>query len=389
MGELDTNLKANNGRGSADRELSDPTRGRVSPGVLRRVGLVLGAVVVITIAHLTTPPSYVFVHSILQHLYYLPIILGAVFFGWPGGLLTAVCASMCYVPHIHQWEQLDHPYALNQYAELGSFLLVGLATGLLADREHRRARQLERKTEELERANRDLEESFNRGKEADRLAAVGQLAAGLAHEIRHPLASIEGAINVLANPRSPDDLQDEFRGILKKECHRLGVLLTELLHFSRPSKPKLQKISIAACIEDVIHLAKSSFATPGTEIEADVAAGMPMIECDEEQMKRALLNLIINGVQSTPIGGHVKVAAYVEDSHFVLVVSDDGPGIPKDMRSRIFDPFFTTRESGTGLGLAVVQQIVRQHGGAVEVGSANSTGASFTIRIPIRDERRP
>lgn len=341
-------------------------------------------VAVVTVAHMSTPKSYVLLHSALQHLYYLPIILGAVFFGWAGGFLTAVCTAMCYAPHIHHWQEVNPDYALNQYAELGSFFVVGIATGLLADREHRRARQLEQKSVELETANRDLEDSFNRVKNADRLAAVGQLAAGLAHEIRHPLASIEGAVNVLANPKSPGDLQDEFRGIIKKECRRLGGLLTELLDFSRTRKPKLRKLDLAATVDDVVKLARSSVGTSQIKIETELSTSLPFVECDGEQIKQVLFNLVANGVQAMPDGGCVTVGARRDGRDVVLIVADEGPGVPQDMRFRIFDPFFTTRESGTGLGLAVVQQIVAQHGGRIDVEGNGVRGASFVVRIPIQ-----
>lgn len=363
-----------------------PASGLVKSRALRRVGIVMLMVAAITIAHLTIPRSYVFLHSTLQHLYYLPIILGAVFFGWWGGLLTAVCTALCYFPHIHQWHDVDHDYALNQYAELGSFFLVGIATGLLADREQRRTRELEQKSAELERANRNLEESVDRVTQADRLASVGQLAAGLAHEMRHPLASIDGAVNVLANPQSPEDLQEEFRGILRKECRRLGGLLTELLHFATPRTPNLQRISVEACVQEVVMLARSSITTPGVEIQILVPDDLPLVECDEEQMRQVLMNLVMNGVQATPVGGRVTVRARLEGPNLALVVSDNGAGVPENLKDRIFDPFFTTRESGTGLGLAVVQQIVKQHGGTIEVGGHAPGGASFTVRIPIRSK---
>ena len=362
--------------------------GVLNPRVVKRLAIVLGAVAIVTVAHLTTPRSYFFLHSAFQHLYYLPIILGAVFFGWAGGILTAACVAMCYAPHIHHWQETDPNYVLNQYAELGSFFLVGLATGLLADRERRRGRQLEQKSAELERANKDLEESFQRAKRADRLAAVGQLAAGLAHEIRHPLASIEGAVNVLANPDSPDDLQSEFRGIIKKECRRLGGLVTELLDFARPRETRLRRLDVAAIVDDVVRLARSSPATSKVRIETELPRSLPAVECDEEQIKQVLLNLVMNAAQAMPDGGRIDVSASQQGGSVDLIVADDGPGIAEEMRARIFDPFFTTRESGTGLGLAVVQQIVSQHGGQIEVEQNGAKGARFVVRIPIRNGGR-
>ena len=392
MGGFDTDSRAGDERDRPKRGLLDSALAKTSPGgvvnatVLKRVAIVLAAVAAVTAAHMLTPRSDFFLHSIFQHLYYVPIILGAVFFGWPGGLLTAACTAMCYLPHIQHWQEVDPNYVLNQYAELGSFFLVGTVTGLLADRERRRTRQLEQKSVELVRANRELENSFERVKRADRLAAVGQLAAGLAHEIRHPLASIEGAVNVLTNPESPSDLQDEFRGIIKKECRRLAGLLKDLLDFARPRKPKLRRVDMAAGIDYVVTLAKSSGAASRIEIQTELPTDLPLVECDEEKIKQVLLNLLINGAQAMPQGGRVTVSARQEGSDLAVVISDEGPGVPENLKSRIFDPFFTTRESGTGLGLAVVQQIVMQHGGGIDVGRNDTGGARFTVRIPIRNE---
>lgn len=393
VSETEAPVEVDNSRSRADELLGSALAETASTGalnarVVKRVAIVLGAVAVVTIAHLTTPRSYFLLHSAFQHLYYLPIILGAVFFGWAGGILTAACTAMCYAPHIHHWQDTNPDYVLNQYAELGSFFLVGLATGLLADRERRRARQLEQKSTELERANKDLEESFERAKRADRLAAVGQLAAGLAHEIRHPLASIEGAVNVLANRDSPDELQTEFRGIIKKECRRLGGLLTELLDFARPREPRFRRLDVAASVEDAVRLARSSLATANVSIETSPAEHLPAVECDDEQIKQLLLNLLMNAAQAMPDGGRIVVSAKPEGRSLALIVADDGPGIPEEMRTRIFDPFFTTRESGTGLGLAVVHRIVSQHGGRIDVEQNGAQGARFIVRIPIRNGRR-
>lgn len=392
MGGFDTDSQAGDERdrperGPLDSALAEaPHGGFVNANVLTRVAIVLAAVAAITAAHMSTPRSDFLLHSIFQHLYYVPIILGAVFFGWPGGLLTAACTAVCYFPHIHHWQEVDPNYVLDQYAELGSFFLVGAVTGLLADRERRRTRQLEQKSVELGRANRALENSLERVKRADRLAAVGQLAAGLAHEIRHPLASITGAVNVLANPESPSDLQDEFRGIIKKECRRLAGLLKDLLDFARPRKPKLRKVDMAASVDYVVTLARSSSVASRIEIQTELPTDLPLVECDEEKIKQVLLNLLMNGAQAMPNGGRVTVSARREGPDLAVVISDEGPGVPEDLKSRIFDPFFTTRESGTGLGLAVVQQIVIQHGGGIDVGRNDTGGARFTVRIPIRNE---
>jgi len=361
---------------------------REAPAIWKRVALVLAAITAITLGHYLTPHDYVFLHSVYQHLYYVPIALGAVFFGWGGGLLTAVCVAMCYAPHIHAWGEIDPRYTLNQYAELGSFFLLGGVIGFLADQERHRAEQLRQKSEELEKAHRELENSFEQVKRADRVAAVAQLGAALAHEIRTPLASIEGAVDVLEKKETPEELRTEFWGIVRKECRRLEGLLTELLNFAKPRAPRLWQVDLAERIGGVVSLVKSSVSEGHTRIRVHTASGLPTVECDPDQIKQVILDLVMNALQAMPEGGEVTISARVEGSTVELSVTDEGEGIPEDLFDRIFEPYFTTRESGTGLGLAVVRQIVERHRGEIRVRNNDERGATFTVCLPIAHSKR-
>ena len=356
---------------------------REAPAVWKRVGLVLAMIAAITLGHYLTPHSQMLLHSIFQHLYYVPIILGAVFFGWGGGLLTAACTAMCYAPHIHVWGEIDLRYTLNQYAELGSFFLIGGVTGFLADQERSRARQLQQKSEELEKACRELEDSFEHVKRADRVAAVGQLGAALAHEIRTPLSSIEGAVDVLEKKETPEELRAEFRGIIRKECRRLEGLLTELLNFAKPRAPRFRQVDLAERIRGVVNLVKSSISERHTSIRVHAASDLPTVECDPDQIKQVILDLVMNALQAMPEGGDLTISASVQGSTVAVSVTDQGEGIPEDLIDRIFEPYFTTKESGTGLGLAVVRQIVERHEGKIQVRNNDDRGATFTVYLPL------
>ena len=191
---------------------------------------VLGA----SLLHYLTPPQLLLWHNIFQRLYYLPIVYAAIHFGLRGGVSTAVGSAILYIPHILTWS--SHPnYEMNQYAEIVVFLLVGSVTGILADRERAQKKQLEATTEELRRVYRELQESFEQIKRADRLSAIGEMAASLAHEIRNPLGSIEGAAGILEDPQIAEGTREEFIGIIRKESRRLNRLLTNLLDFARPA----------------------------------------------------------------------------------------------------------------------------------------------------------
>src|SRR3990172_10900540 len=174
----------------------------------RRIRFIAAAIAVTTSAHYLTPPSLVLWHSIFQRLYYLPIVYAGIFFGRKGGLITAFISGLCYIPHIViTWSGAPY-YSLDKYPEIILFLLVGSVTGILSDREKKRERELRHTAEQLARVNRELQDSFEQLRRADRLSAVGQLSAGLAHEIRNPLASIEGAARVLQG----DAVSEETRG---------------------------------------------------------------------------------------------------------------------------------------------------------------------------------
>lgn len=201
-----------------------------------------------TAGHYLAPPSMFALHAILQCLYYLPIIGAAVWFGWKGGLFAAVWAGGCYVPYIFTMVHDEPAYAASQYAEIVLFFFVGIVTGVFSTRERRQRSELLMATRQLNETHRNLEMSIEQVRRADRLSAIGQLAASLAHEIRNPLASMEGAIDILERHAESAEEREEFLGIIKKECLRLNRLLSDLLDFARPRQPQALLISAAFSI---------------------------------------------------------------------------------------------------------------------------------------------
>lgn len=349
-----------------------------------RIGLLFLGIALVTAGHYLTPPSLFLWHNIFQRLYYLPIVFAAISFGWPGGLAAAACSGLCYIPHILMVWHTMPDYSANQYAEIVVFFLVGMVTGVLASRERKRAEELQRTAEQLSKVYRELQESFEQLKRADRLSAVGQLAAGLAHEIRNPLASIEGAIDIIERDPGSEEKRQEFFGVMKKECQRLKRLLTDLLDFARPRAPRIHASRIARIVESVVSLAGPVAERGGISVRTAIPADLPDIECDAEQIQQVLLNLALNAIQAMAEGGCVTVAAHKQDSHVVIEVKDQGCGIPSQDLEKIFDPFFTTKENGTGLGLSVAHQIITQHGGAITVKANADKGMTFAVVLPVR-----
>jgi two-component system sensor histidine kinase HydH len=234
---------------------------------------------------------------------------------------------------------------------------------------------------------------YQQMKERDRLAALGEMSAGLAHEIRNPLAAIKGAIQYLEPRRLPEE-DREFLEIIIEEVNRLNGVVTQFLDYSRPLKPSLAPGDVNEILEKTFRLLLAE-TPPQIEVRLDLAAGLPRVQCDAEQLRQVFLNLALNAFQAMPRGGKLTVSTRVERDELAFwregkrrrdVVEirfrDTGPGIPEEARENIFVPFYTTKEKGTGLGLAICQRIVKAHGGAIAVRTAaGGEGAEFVISL--------
>jgi len=350
---------------------------------LARILMAAAGIAAASALHYLTPPSLILWHYLFQRLYYLPIIFAAIYFGWRGGLAASALSALSYIPHIrHAWHQTD--YAMDQYAEIIVFFLVGTVTGALADRGRKQRRALEAASLELARANRDLQSSFEQIKRADRLSAIGQLAASLAHEIRNPLAAIDGAANLIESDRTPEDVRRGSLAVIRKEVQRLNRLLTGLLDFARPRRPEFQMAEPGRLIDATIALAGHAASRKGIALRKDAPPSAPAFECDPEQIKQVILNLAINAVQAMSGPGEIVLSARRENSSVKIGVSDQGPGVREEDLDQIFNPFFTTKETGTGLGLSVAHQIAAQHGGSLSAARDSGGGMTFWLVIPLR-----
>jgi signal transduction histidine kinase len=347
-----------------------------------RIWIIFGSILIVTVLHYTTPPSLFLWHNIFQRLYYLPIVYAAVSFGVAGGLGSALCSGVCYLPHIlFDWRG-SPGYTENQLAEVVVFVLVGWVTGVLADQERRRRLELELTAQQLKRVYRELQTSLEQVKRADRLSAVGQLAAGLAHEVRNPLASIEGAIDIVERD-STGERRAEFLAIIKMECRRLNRLLTNLLDFARPRPPQVESVAVESLIDPVLALASHTAGTAAIVLRKILPPGLSPVQGDPEQLKQVILNLTLNAIQAMPEGGEIALSARRDGERIGIEVSDEGTGIPEEEIERIFDPFYTTKDTGTGLGLAVAYQIIAQHHGRITARRNPARGMTFSIWLPL------
>ncbi len=359
-------------------QLSKTDRGRL---------VAIASLIALTSAgHYLTPSSQLLWHGIFQRLYYLPVVLAAISFGWRGGLLTALICGLAYIPHIQMaWAHMHH-YTMEQYAEIFMFFSVGAVTGLLSDMEKRRRQELQRTAEELGKVYGELQATFEQVRRADRLSAIGQLAAGLAHEIRNPLASIDGAAEVIEAGASGEVKAETLR-IIRQECVRLNRLLAGLLDFARPRPPEWRDVVVREVLDSVVELVRHS-AGKNVRFETRAPEDLPTLRCDREQLAQVVMNLALNAAQAMPGGGTVRLSAAPDAGGVLIAVADEGEGISGEQIERIFEPFFTTKVSGTGLGLAVVQQIVVRHGGTVKATRNDGRGMTFAIHLPHSPESR-
>jgi two-component system sensor histidine kinase HydH len=231
---------------------------------------------------------------------------------------------------------------------------------------------------------REIKRLEARVRRHERLAALGRMAASVAHEIRNPLSSIRGFAQFLGHQLRDRPRDQEYAGIMVKEIDRINGVVTDLLTFARPLETEPVPTDPAELIDHTLRLVEGDAAARQVTLRREVGADMGAVGLDANQMTQVLLNLCLNALQSVSEGGTVTVGAGRNEG-VRFWVSDDGPGIPEADRRRIFDPFFTTREKGTGLGLAIVQKIAEAHGGEVRIESpdpASGHGCRFTVHLP-------
>jgi two-component system sensor histidine kinase HydH len=321
---------------------------------------------------------------ILQRLYYIPVLLAGLVMGWRGGLGIALLAGAAFAigtPSIWTVSRVD---ALDQCLETCVFCLVGGLSGALTDRYRKQETNLRRTTNQLRGAHQELESNFEKMKRAERIYALAQLSAGLAHEIRTPLASLEGAAALVQRETQSEERRREFLDIIQKESRRLNRLLTTFLEFARPKQPDLQRVEIGEVLDSVILLVRHARDTSRLELRKQIEPGLPTLECDPERLKQVLLNLITNASQAMPHGGTVLLEAQRNGTSIDIDVHDQGGGIDEENLERIFDPFFTTKESGTGLGLSVAHQIVSQHQGMLTIVRNSPQGVTVRVSLPLQ-----
>ena len=359
---------------------------RLTKGDLWRKGGIFVALLVITIVHYDASRREIFWHEVFQRAYYLPIIVSALWYGLRGGLLAAGLAAVLYLPHIVMGWHGFPSYQFNQYAEVVLFFVFGGLTGALADQQRRQKEKVQETAQRLSQAYAELQVSFESLRRAERLSALGRLSAGLAHELRNPLSAIEGAFEIIVRPELDPERREEFVALIKKELARLNAMLNHFLEFARPQTPRRRPTAVRELMQEICKLTSDSISAKGVTVrcrEADFP--VTMVSLDPEQIKEAMLNMVINASEAMPAGGTIELSAAREADAIAINMKDEGVGVPEDHLPHIFDPFYTTKPNGTGLGLSIAHQIMEQHGGRIEVDRNPDGGMTFSLFFPLTE----
>jgi len=311
----------------------------------------------------------------------LPIVSTATYLGVAGTIIGTAVATGIYLSFFlyvdwTRWSIEDEAFHLVTIRCLLP-AVAALLVNSLADVIRKQSAKYKAAAEELAAANQNLMAAEAAMRRSERLAALGQLSAGLAHELRNPLGAIKGSADLLARSGTAGNpMAKELAEIISEEVDRTNSLVTRFLDFARPLEPRRESASIIEVIERAARRAK-------VDIERDYPSSMPDIAIDTQLMEQVFLNLIQNAAQASEAGSPVTVRVREDEGEVHVSVIDEGCGIPKDEIETIFNPFVTTKQNGVGLGLAIVAKIVDGHGGKMTVESEPGRGSTFLVCLPI------
>jgi signal transduction histidine kinase len=243
----------------------------------------------------------------------------------------------------------------------------------------------------LKQANQKVEELFNEQMvKAGHLASIGELAAGLAHEIKNPIAGMKGALEIIIQRTEESDPKKEIFTEMLLQIEKINQVIQDLLIYAKPKDMKMDQINPNECMQDAIKLAKPHINSKNIRFAFCSLDKERLAYIDGNKIQEVLLNLILNSIASIEKEGKISIELQEKNANELrIILTDDGKGIKKDHLSQVFNPFFTTKKSGTGLGLSICKKIIEAHNGSIEVTSTESEGTTFAIRLPVLIEGNP
>jgi two-component system, NtrC family, sensor histidine kinase HydH len=343
------------------------------------------------------------INSSYYPIYYLPVVTAALYCGPWLTLVWTLVASAAYCSYLYPAMQEYEltPEALGYLAlRIMFFFLAAMVVNRFAQQSRHQTQLYRDLAERLAETNRRLEHAQAEARRSERLAALGQLSAGLAHEIRNPLGVIKGSAEMLTQKlQASDEIARELAGYISTEVNRLSALVTEFLDFARPLHAEPHPADLTALLDRVLQIvadrfnAKPEKARP-VRVERHYASGLPLVPLDESLCEQAFLNLVQNAYEAMEDHGgtlRVEVQPAVQNDRegVELRLADTGPGVPEELREEIFNPFVTTKKTGVGLGLSIVSKIVDGHHGSIHLENAPGGGAAFTLFFPLDDAVEP
>ena len=335
------------------------------------------------------------INSNYYPIYFLPVVSAAIYFGTLGALAWTAAASLGYLsllyPALQESDVTPEGYSILAIRVL-FFFVAAILVNRFAVENRMQVQRLKELSETLEETNRQLRRAEADARRAERLAALGQLSAGLAHEIRNPLGVIKGSADMLNRKvAASEPLVAELAGYISSEVNRLNALVVRFLDFARPSKLQLRPERISEIVERALEAAKASVPTGGVKIERRYAANLPDIPVDAQFAEQVFVNLITNALQAMqaqdgPLEKTLRLSIEPEELNGEpgagVIVEDTGPGVPQESREQIFNPFFTSKKDGVGLGLSIVAKIVDDHRGTIRLEDNTPRGARFRVFFP-------
>lgn len=340
------------------------------------------------------------INSYYYPIYFLPILTAAEYFGSWSTLAWTALASAAYCSYLYPALQ-EFVITPEDYGRLGIRILFFFLAAVVVNRfvieSRRQTQRYQELAETLAETNRRLEQAQAEARRSERLAALGQLSAGLAHEIRNPLGVIKGSAEMLTQKLAKSDpLATELAGYISTETNRLSALVTRFLDFARPLHADLAPREITSVLDRALNDVALLWKGSTVKVEREYEANLPEVPMDEALCEQAFLNIIQNAYDAMgETGGVIRVAAKRSRGNrggaavegVEIRMTDSGPGIPPELREQIFNPFVTTKKTGVGLGLSIVSKIIDGHHGAIrvevsDVPAGAGRGASFVIFLP-------
>lgn len=299
--------------------------------------------------------------EIVHRLYYLPIVLSGLLFGFKGGVLSAIAVTLLFLPH---WPFVSTAVPAHEvhFDEVVLFYAFGILIGLLVDRER-------------------LEAQLRQDQE--HLALLGEAASTVAHELKNPVVTIGAYIQKMLQKTDTGDPAHERLALIHRECQRIELLLQDMIHFSRPMQPDFSPADLNQLIQETLKIIQPRAEQHHIRLSSCLDGGLPAVWVDRGRLVQVLQNLVLNALQASNPGQEVRIITSKKKGQVLVEVADEGCGIHPDHREKVFAPFFSTKREGSGLGLAFSKRIVEMHQGRLYFKTNRPQGTVFYVALPL------